>query len=640
MYNSDVISYVTMSAHGSSSPTPDLGTNLDLLNQERDTNTVLDTAPNQDTTTNTEVEEWSKGRATSMFTAAVFSGFTLVLVTSYWLTRGGKHGISPIPLCYWEIILYLAAVSSMVIFNFLRDKDAHVVDTYKPFSDAYMDTKFDKKDDNLPNWTYVRIRDIAMYVCCAGCLVLPLSEVYRIIPCFGSSFEEFRIVNFVSNICRAMFCVCQLLFLLRNKTKAAKNRLLRHSLSTVMAANFTLCVDLMMYVTQANDTVNIKTGPNYVVKEKLTEMPVFVDCNGNVSEVDLGAEWIYKITYQFPLEFAVLALCYFGTIWNVFKPAKITENSKLQEHMRRNTINRQESSSQSGDRQRQRQPSTTSADQEGQRRTQKYRIITICENGIQFASTWAFPLSFIFVVCVFGFILFMEVTYLDSLSNGKILVYEHEKSKDERSKVSDLEMVYVVTQTVYIYIICIVAPAGFMLARKEKIAHKRLNASDKLLLAGGTGHLIFILFETVDFTDVIIGGRSDAIAVLFFIKLLLKYQGVFAETMIVLIASKMAVRLNSIENGRQKIINGIIVFLGMFNTERWFTDNFLPPNVLRYVDNIGYNEMYGQKTWWFLVEFLYPFVMIFRLAMTIMCYETCVRLKREHIRLQQEAASV
>ena len=637
MYQGDVNSNVTMSAQASPSPTPDLGTNLDLLNQ--DTITVLDNAPDQDITTNIEVEEWSKGRATSLFTAAVFSGFTLVLVTSYWLTRDGEHGLSPKPLYFWEIILYLAAVSSMVAFSFLRDKDAHVMDTYKPFSDAYMDTKFDKKENSLPNWTYVRVRHIAMYVCCAGCLVLPLSEVYRIIPCFGNSFEEFRVVYFVSNICRAMFCVCQLIFLLRNKTKAAKNRLLRHSLSTVMAANFTLCVDLMMYVTQANDTVNIKTEPNNVVNMsafKRKEMPVFVACSGSVLKVDFGAEWIYEITYQFPIEFAVLSLCYFGTIWNVFKPAKITENSEPQEHTRRNTINRQESFGQDGGRQR--QPSATSADQEGQRRTQKYRIITICENGIQFASTWAFPLSFIFVVCVFGFILFMEVTYLDSLSNGKILVYEHEKSKDERSNVSDLEMVYVVTQTVYIYIICIVAPAGFMLARKEKIAHKRLNASDKLLLAGGTGHLIFILFETVDFTDVIIGGRSDAIAVLFFIKLLLKYQGVFAETMIVLIASKMAVRLNSIENGRQKIINGIIVFLGMFNTERWFTDNFLPPNVLRYVDNIGYNEMYGQKTWWFLVEFLYPFVMIFRLAMTIMCYETCVRLKREHIRLQQEAS--
>ena len=121
---------------------------------------------------------------------------------------------------------------------------------------------------------------------------------------------------------------------------------------------------------------------------------------------------------------------------------------------------------------------------------------------------------------------------------------------------------------------------------------------------------------------------------------MLKFQGVFAETMIVLIASKMEVKKDSITDGRQLVIKVIIVFLGTFNTERWFTDgslliftdNFLPPNVLRYVEDINYNEMYGQKTWWFLTEFLYPFVMIFRLAMTIMCFEICVRLKRESLK--------
>ena len=60
--------------------------------------------PSPDTNANKEVEEWSKGRATSLFAAAVLSGFTLVLATSYWLTRGGEHGISMKPLCYWEAI--------------------------------------------------------------------------------------------------------------------------------------------------------------------------------------------------------------------------------------------------------------------------------------------------------------------------------------------------------------------------------------------------------------------------------------------------------------------------------------------------------------------------------------------------------
>ena len=69
--------------------------------------------------------------------------------------------------------------------------------------------------------------------------------------CFENKLAEFRVVKCVSNICRAIFCICHLFFVLYNKTKSAKNRLFRLLMSIVAAANFTLCVDVLMYAIQA-----------------------------------------------------------------------------------------------------------------------------------------------------------------------------------------------------------------------------------------------------------------------------------------------------------------------------------------------------------------------------------------------------
>ena len=262
-----------------------------------------------------------------------------------------------------------------------------------------------------------------------------------------------------------------------------------------------------------HDSLDIQSEQNDVVNMSsfnLEEKPVFIECKNNSVKIDFVAEWIYKFTYQFPVEFAVLSFCYFGSIWNVFKPAKLVTrvkrntNTETLVHIKQIGDNQRKRSVTDPRRQiseRQREPSVTRADKDGRSANYKYRFITAGPKGIvRFTSSWAFPLSFIFILSVFVFHLYMEITYISTLDEDEILVYKG-------SNTTYVQKVYAVTQTVYIYIICIVAPVGFMLARKEKIAYKRLNASDKLLLGGATGHLIFILFETVDFTEVIIDGR-------------------------------------------------------------------------------------------------------------------------------------
>ena len=147
------------------------------------------------------------------------------------------------------------------------------------------------------------------------------------------------------------------------------------------------------------------------------------------------------------------------------------------------------------------------------------------------------------------------------------------------------------------------------------------------------------MFETVDFAEVVFDKRSQPTAVIFFVKMLLKYQGLLGEAAMVLIASKMDIRRDSIERGRQLAMRIVVVSLGVFNMERWLTDNFLPPNVIRYVEDINFKQMYGEKTWWFLIAYLYPFVVLFRVAMVTMCFESCVRTKRETLKFQHNTGN-
>lgn len=584
---------------------------------------------NPETSNNHDAEEWSKGRATALFVSAVLSGFTLVLATSYWLTRESQFGISLQPIYIWEIILFMFAISAMTIFACLRNNRNCVVDNSKSFPDAYMDSVFDTHSEcllqtngtPLPFWTRIPLRVIALCICCVGSVVFPFLEAYRSIDnmrCFENSLTGFRVLKFGSKMCRALFCIVQLFFLLRFKKMLSKHRLLRLLMSVIVAANFTLCMDVMLSTILASDTVDSQTYKNKKINISSIDLEtksIYIECKNNSARIDRSAEWVYKFSHQFPYEFAVLSLCYFGSVWNVFRPWRQAAQSTLSSGRKRlMSVISTEIDSTTSDK------STTTLNPTAKN---KHRFLIICA---KFLSTWSFPISSLLILGIFAFHMYMELSYIRSLKETEILVYK------SSSNATDITKVYAVVQTTYIYIVCIVAPIGFMLARKEDVIHKRLNPSDVLLFAGATGHLIFILFGTVDVTEVIFNGRSDFIVVMFFIKMILKYQSVFAELMIVLIASKMEIVKDSIKSGRQLLLNGIIIFLGVFNTERWFTDNFLPPNVLRYVEDIGYNEMYGRKNWWLLTQLLYPSVMIFRLAMSIMCFETCVRLKREPLK--------
>ena len=583
---------------------------------------------------NDQDDQSSKGRATPFVLAAIFSGISAVLMLSYFMTRTSEYGISLKPLFIWEITLFLSAIIAMVTFTRLRQNSSFVVENDKPFSDAYMDFLFDswrKSDlpeeckDKLPFWTYIPLRAIGLCVCCIVAILLPIYDIYRSLAnmqCFENRQVSFRLLNCGRQYCSVLFCLCQTVFLLRFKTRCTKNSLLRLFMSTIIAANFTMLVNVGLNIKLAGETVNLKTKVGSgldasVLEEKL----MFVSCHNNKAKIDYIAEWIYKFSYQFPIEFFVLSLCYLWTIYNptipgVSKPRRNTDRSMTstlgayREHLNNANI-------------------LFSASNETTRHKLCRKIILAINGTIAFTSRWTFILSFLLIGGIFTLILYNEIEYMTFIEDTNILLY------NRTSNSTHMKNYYAIIQTIYHYSFCIIVPFAWLLAaRKEKIAFKKLNPSDGLLLIATAGHIVFVMFETVDFAEVVFDKRSDTIAVIFFIKMLLKYQGLLGEAVMVLIASKMDIRQDSIKRGRQLVIRILIVFLGVFNMERWFTDNFLPPNVIRYVEVINFKQMYGEKTWWFLIAYLYPFVVIFRVAMVTMCFEICVRIKRETLKFQ------
>ena len=597
------------------------------------------------TTSESDQDDQSfKGWATPLVLAAFFSGISAVLMLSNFMTRTNEYGISLGPLYIWEITLFLSAILTMVIFTLLRQISSFVVENDKPFSDAYMDFLFDswrnsdlpeECKDKLPFWTYIPLRAIALCVCCIVAIVWPIYDIYRSLanmPCFENQQVSIRLLNMLNvgrQLCSVLFCLCQTVFLLRFKKKSANNRLLKLSMSNILAANFTLLVNVGLKIKFAEDTVNLQTYAGSKINVSvLKEKPMFVSCHNKTANIDYIAEWIYKFSNQFPIEFVVLSLCY---LWVMYSPT-IPGLSQSKQNTERSTSVGSLSTIDTDREPLDNSKNHLSDSQLSLKETPKhkvYRYIILAVKGtITFTARWTFMLSLLLIGGIFTLIWYNEIEYMTTIKKSDILLY------NRTSYSTNMRKYYAMIQTSYLYSICIIAPfAWFLGARKESITYKRFNSSDVLLMIVTAGHIFFVMFETVDFTGVVLD-NSDATAVLFFIKMLLKYQGLLGEMMLVLTASKMDIRRDSIKRGRQLVMRMALVFLGVFNMERWFTCNFLPPNVIRYVEEINFKQMYGENTWWFLIAYFYPFVILFRLAMVTMCFEIRVRFERETLKLK------
>ena len=601
-----------------------------------------------------EVEDWPNGRASALFMFAVFSGVTLVLSLSHWLS---DFHISLAPLYSWEILLFLLTLASIVTFIVFRNNGNHVFEN-TDVGNVYrnsevemtssVDTARSRNEICKPVWTRFPARFLAITICCIGSISMPVYETYRTIDnivCFGiesSGLLALLILKFVSNIFYSFVCTCVLVFLLWFRNKVSKSPELKVLMSTIAATNFTLIVNVIMNIIWTSDTMDVNTGkpstnnselqPHINISEaELVKEMMYLKCINHTGYVDTIATYFYKYTYQFHVEFALFSFCFLGTIWNILPQLK-----RQSEPVQRN--------------ERQRNVSACSENDEGNFAESGAKTDSGHESLIEQSiparwkrirlaakSTFIFCCSHIFiptalvVTGIFAFHLYTEIKD-DTFDDENVIL--HCKGSNGTCVDSPNSIV----QTVYTYVFSIVAFIGFMVARKEKKEYDFFNAIDILLLIGAGGHLLLILFETIDNVEIIVengSSNTDAEKVLFSFKTLCRCIGLYTQTIFVLKTSKIKIRHKSVKTGKQLLIKGIVVFLGVCNMEIWLADSFLEPTVLQYNENTKYGTAYGRKNWFFMTQLLYPLVTLYRLLTAVMCFEACVRFK--HKILQEDA---
>jgi len=189
--------------------------------------------------------------------------------------------------------------------------------------------------------------------------------------------------------------------------------------------------------------------------------------NRTYFERDELAERIYRFTYQFPVEFALLSLCYLIPMWN------------WQQHTSPNTGKREEyvcilASNADMNVHVRYIISERSSLIPAFRRHRLMNLLKLCyQTALRCLSRHAVYPSVIFAACKFS-----SSALFDKLQDGGIVT-------DDNPQRSDTESVQIIIQTVITYVLCTVALVGFVLIRSERASKLQGQGMDDIFLLLG-----------------------------------------------------------------------------------------------------------------------------------------------------------
>ena len=593
--------------------------------------------------------DYPKGRASSLFMFVVLSGITLVLALTHWLSD--LH-ISLAPLYAWEIILFAITLLSIACFIEVRNNNDHVIDERND-SDVDQTSEFELSSTAMteginqgrtsePLWMRFPSRQVALFVCCIGSVSMPVYEIYRTsdnLSCFIIESTDVIVLlklKITSNIFYVLACVSVMGFLLRFRKKMSKSPEMKVLIASLVATNITLIINVIMNIIWTSNTMEVVsslTSPLINVTNanmtdaELDKEVIYIKYENKTGYVDTYATYFYKYSYQFPVQFAFLSFCFLGTLWNILPKRQIhvIRQRIHSEAQTASTTTAHLVSKDTGEQQDpERQPLVTRS------RSVTPWLIKLRRGGkatFVFICNWITIVTAFVVIAIFAFHLYTEIG--DDTFDDETVILHCEKKDWCPDSINSI------IQTIYIYVISIVAFICFMVARKETKRYDAFHAVDIVMLICAGGRLILVLFETIDNIGVIYENNTDnntAEKVLFSFKTFCRYIGLYTQTILVLKVSKIKFEQNSMTTGKHLFIKSVIAFLGVCNLEIWLADSFLQPTVLQYNENINYGQSYGRKNWFYLTQLLYPFLTLYRLLSAIMCYEACVLFKRKQLR--------
>ena len=320
---------------------------------------------------------------------------------------------------------------------------------------------------------------------------------------------------------------------------------------------------------------------------------------------------MFKYTNAFLLELGLLAFGVLGPIWNVLG----------QEDVDRPSVNNSDGNTDLSERENMDGGGNAvdDDDEEDDLNTMpRFMALRAMKKILIFVSNYALIFTLLLILPVLVIHIISEVKKMIDGDSDVII----ETVGSNKTVVTSLREANFFIQTIYNYIVSVMPVVGYVMVRNKKMPNWRQNSNIILLIVGGFGHLVLVLFETA---DSIVGfvskydQKHQLEEILFFVKILFHYIGIYFQVLLIM----KGIHVASVHGNSRRLqgFRAIIIFLGVCNSERWLVDTFLPPTNLRFVKDIQKEDPFGMANWWTLTQILYPQVTFFRLISALLFFE-------------------
>ena len=237
---------------------------------------------------------YHKDRVNVLLLTGSLCGVTVVLALTPALTSSSNlqpHTTHAL-LFGWETVLYYSSIISLVLLTCLKDNR-----TYFEYEAQPQSINIDPVVRNTPWWTHIPMRQSFSTFLFLGSLVFPGFEIYRAIENLSCFVDEtgwlldFLVLAVCKNTGCIIFCLTQMSFLLKVSHNIIKHRFLKYMHSLTLAANFSLCVDVILNIFYTSGTMELynkiqNSSTKHISEDILSEQAVYLKCENNTAKPD------------------------------------------------------------------------------------------------------------------------------------------------------------------------------------------------------------------------------------------------------------------------------------------------------------------------------------------------------------------
>ena len=412
----------------------------------------------------------------------------------------------------------------------------------------------------------------------------------------SANVSVFHTSKFVSQLLQGLAIVFETLIIAILRKVRCNNSKTRILIGITIAHNIAMLVNGVVDVYRADSTKTHSENEldNVTsVEEFYHRVPVFSICNKTAELINYQVLNVYDTIYPFPFIFCVFALSWLYLIWNTsiqLQPNDARTDERVDQPTERTRLLESSSNQQRSD------------------------ILSIFWKLWFSIARYSWIVSALFVVIYFIFRVVCEVY-------GRS---QNIKTRNETLNVLEESSFYI--QTIYTYILIICAFLGYLLIPKEIKRLQRHEFWNKVLFLFAFGHVLLVLFKTIDAVFVVHAEKSKHLkeTIPYLIKIIFHYVGIYCQTLFIIYAHGFisvfdtSLPIEETKKKRYILIKGFTIFLFCVNTEHFFSDSFLTSHTSQFIQDMKGADTYGANNWWILTRLLFPVVTGYRLISALM----------------------